>query len=170
MVRISRPEILTTLVLILAGFWSTALAVQHVKGDASALDRVEAPLADLRFLVAGPRAPPPGVSIVVIDDDTVQSVGRYPLPRDVLAKLVRAISRSGAKTIAIDMLFLDPGEEHADEALAEALRRTRTVIAAAAVFSSGQGGSPSRARQPACRKRNGLFGRSRALVRWRASG
>jgi adenylate cyclase len=140
MVRVSRPErILTTLVLILAGFWSTALAVQHMKGDASALDRAEAPLADLRFLIAGPRAPPPGVSIVVIDDDTVQSVGRFPLPRDVLAKILQAISRSGAKTIAIDILFLDPGEEHADKALAEALSRTRTVIAAAAVFSSGKG-------------------------------
>jgi adenylate cyclase len=82
------------------------------------------------------------VSIVVIDDDTVQSVGRFPLPRDVVAKLVQAISRSGARTVALDILFLDPGEEHADAALAEALRQTRTVIAAAAVFSSGQGPEP----------------------------
>src|SRR4051812_40291347 len=143
MVRISRPEtILTILALILTGFWSTALSLQHLKGNASALDRVEAPLADLRFLIAGPRAPPPGVAIVVIDDDTVQSVGRFPLPRDVVAKLVQAISRSGAKAIALDILFLDPGEEHADTALAEALRQTRTVIAAAAVFSAGERGVP----------------------------
>jgi adenylate cyclase len=143
MVRVSRPErILTTLALILTAFWSTALSLQHLEGNTSPLDRIEAPLADLRFLIAGPRAPPPGVSIVVIDDDTVQSVGRFPLPRDVVAKLVQAISRSGARTVALDILFLDPGEEHADAALAEALRQTRTVIAAAAVFSSGQGPEP----------------------------
>jgi adenylate cyclase len=136
---ISARGALTAVAAIVALAWSALLAGQHLDGRATPLDRMEATLADLRFLIVGPRPAPAGVVIVAIDDDTVREAGRYPLSRTRLARLVRELSSQGPKAIAIDLLFLDPAAPEADEALASALRDARAVIAAAAVFAPGAG-------------------------------
>jgi adenylate cyclase len=59
----------------LAILWGGSLALSHWRGDISLLDRIEAPLADLRFLVQGQRPAPDSVIIVAIDDETVQEAG-----------------------------------------------------------------------------------------------
>lgn len=123
--------------VILAGAWGGFLGNWHLQGRASILDRVEAPTADWRLLIAGERAPPGGIVIVAIDDETVRRVGAYPMPRDLLAQLVDRLTESGAKAIALDMLFLDRGATEADARLAEAIRRARAVIGAVALFSRG---------------------------------
>lgn len=128
---------LTLAAILVALCWSAFLALPHLRGGASFLDRLEAPLTDLRFLAAGPRQAPDDVVIVAIDDETVRLAGRYPLPRDVLARLVRRIAEAGPKAIVIDMLFLDAGEEAKDAALAAALAAAPSAIGAAAVFARG---------------------------------
>ena len=65
----------------LAGLWGTGLALLHWQGGSSLLDRLEAPLIDLRFLLQGPHQAPDEITILAIDDRTVQQVGAYPLPR-----------------------------------------------------------------------------------------
>jgi adenylate cyclase len=124
--------------VILAGAWGGFLGNWHLQGRASILDRVEAPTADWRLLIAGERAPPEGIVIVAIDDETVQRAGAYPMSRDLLAQLVNRLTDSGAKTIALDMLFLDRGAAEADARLADAIRRARAVIGAVALFSRGE--------------------------------
>lgn len=121
----------------IAGAWGAFLGSMHVQGRGSLLDRIEAPTADWRLLIAGERAPPDGVVIVAIDDATVQRAGAYPLPRARLADLVNKIAEAGAKAIALDMLFLDRGAADADAQLADAIRRSRAVIGAAALFARG---------------------------------
>ena len=121
--------------IILSLAWSSVLALPHLSGGASALDRIETPLADLRFLLAGPRKAPEDVVIVAIDDATVAGAGTYPLPRHILAKLIRKLSAAQPRAIAIDILFLDPGEPEADRELAEALASSPSVIAVAATFA-----------------------------------
>ena len=113
--------------------WSLFLALPHLRGDATFVDRIEAPLTDLRFLLAGQRPRPPEVVVVAMDDAAVRTAGAYPLPRDVLARLVRAIAAARPKALGLDILFLDPGP--ADAELAAALRESRAVIGMAAVFA-----------------------------------
>src|SRR5262249_57487093 len=43
--------------VVLAVAWSGMFAKNHLGGEASTLDRIEAPLLDLRFQLAGPRQP-----------------------------------------------------------------------------------------------------------------
>ncbi|MFL5324170.1 MAG: CHASE2 domain-containing protein [Microvirga sp.] len=117
-----------------AGAWGLFLGLWHLHGRGSILDRIEAPLQDWRLLIAGPRAAPDGVVIVAIDEETVRRAGAYPLPRALLARIVRRLADDGAKAIALDMLFLERGPGEADAELAAALRSTPAVIGAAALF------------------------------------
>jgi adenylate cyclase len=124
----------TLLALLLALLWATALGIGHWRGDVRLLDRAEGVLTDLRLLVRGPRPAPDLLTIVAIDDDTVGKKGGYPLPRAELAAIVDAIARLKPRVIAVDLLLLDQGKDHGDEALAQALDLRPATIAAAAVF------------------------------------
>jgi adenylate cyclase len=118
----------------LAIMWGGSLALWHLGGDISILSRIEAPLADLRFLVQGQRSAPDSVVIVAIDDGTVQEAGSYPIPRSTIAQLVEGIGRLEPKVIALDLLFLSPGLPEEDKALSTALGNTKSVLASAGVF------------------------------------
>jgi adenylate cyclase len=128
---------LALVVVMAAGAWGAFLGIWHLQGRGSILDRVEAPMTDWRLLIAGERPAPRDIVIVAIDDETVRRTGVYPLPRALLAQLVDRLTDSGAKAIALDMLFLDRGAGEADAQLAAAVRRAQAVIGAAALFSRG---------------------------------
>jgi adenylate cyclase len=130
----------------LAGLWGAGLAFWHWQGGSPILDRLEAPLADLRFVIQGPRLAPDGVTIVAIDDLTVQQAGAYPLPRTAMAKLVSNVGRMQPKAVALDILFVDPGPADGDLALAKALAETRGVLAAAGLFERSAQQAPHPAR------------------------
>jgi adenylate cyclase len=129
-----RQRSVTAAALGLALLWGGLLAVRHLEGRASVLDRLESLLLDLRFLVAGPRAPPDGVVLVAIDDDAVREAGSFPLPRPTLARLIAVIAQQQPRALGLDILFLEPGSPAGDEALAEAIRAVPTVLAAVALF------------------------------------
>ncbi|MEW6668270.1 MAG: adenylate/guanylate cyclase domain-containing protein [Thermodesulfobacteriota bacterium] len=74
------------------------------------LDMVELKTYDLRFLSRGVEKPTPEVVLAVIDEKSVESVGRWPWPRSKLASLVEALSREGAKAIGFDIVFSEPDE------------------------------------------------------------
>jgi adenylate cyclase len=130
-----RQRLAAAAAALLAGLWGASVAAPHWRGDLSPLDRLEAPLADLRFLIGGERPAPDGVIIVAVDDETVRAAGAYPLPRAALARLVERVGRARPKAIALDLLLADPGAGDGDAALADALRRVPVVLAAAATFS-----------------------------------
>jgi adenylate cyclase len=125
------------LAVALALAWSGFLASHHLAGRASFLDRIEAPLLDLRFTLAGPRPAPPDILVVAIDDETVREVGTYPLPRSAIGRIVRAAHALGASAIGVDILFIEAGSEAEDAALAAALGEAGAVIAAAGTFGTG---------------------------------
>ncbi|HYI26765.1 MAG TPA: adenylate/guanylate cyclase domain-containing protein [Bradyrhizobium sp.] len=122
--------------LVLSALWALALGFGHWRGDVQFLDRAEGALTDLRLVARGERRAPDQVTIVAIDDDTVAKQGGYPLPRADLAAIVDAIARFEPRVVAVDLLLLDHGhdQKQGDTALALALGKRPTVIAAAAVF------------------------------------
>ena len=124
----------TLVALVLALAWALALGFGHLNGDTRFLDRTEGALTDLRLLVRGERPAPDLLTIVAIDDDTAVKMGGYPLPRAELARLVEEVARFDPRVIALDLLLVDRGNDAGDAALARALRKRPSVIAAAAVF------------------------------------
>jgi adenylate cyclase len=71
------------------------------------------------------------ITIVAIDDDTVDKYGRWPLPRQAYADLLTALKPLSTKVIAFDVGFYDPSDRPADDqALAAAIKDAGNVILA----------------------------------------
>ena len=66
--------------------------------------------------------------IVAVDDASLEEVGRWPWPRSVHARLIRALRESGARTIVLDILFSEPSSPEEDTALAQAISEQRDVV------------------------------------------
>lgn len=105
---------------------------------------------DARFRLAQPHtvALSDEIRLVDIDDGAIESVGRWPWKRTVLADALNELTRAGAHTIAFDLLLDDPSEpewiagasgetfaraDH-DESLAHALAGAHAVLAVDAPF------------------------------------
>lgn len=129
-----RRHLVTLIAIGLAGLWGGGLALSHWRGGTSLLDRIEAPLADFRFLIEGPRSAPDTITVIAIDDETAQETGSYPLSRSTIAQLVDNLASMTPKAIALDLLFVDPGRPEGDQALAAALGKAPSVLAAAGIF------------------------------------
>jgi adenylate cyclase len=137
MIAIRRPSpraALTLLFVLLGGAWGGFLGVRHLAALGSGLDQLENLSLDWRYSLAGPRMPPRGVVIAAIDEETIRQAGAFPLPRNVLARIIRGLAKLNPQVICVDVLLLDPGNAEADQELADALRATKSVIGAVALF------------------------------------
>lgn len=76
--------------------------------DLSTVEVGERMLLDARFRARGRREPGPEIALVVIDDKTSREDQGIVERRDGIARVVRAVSRAGAKVIALDVLFFEP--------------------------------------------------------------
>jgi len=74
------------------------------------LVELEGSALDLKFRHGRIDPPAPSAKVVHldIDDNALETAGRWPWPRKLLADAVAAIDRMGARVIAIDVLLLDP--------------------------------------------------------------
>ena len=90
---------------MLAAAFAAALAA-----DVSLLNELEGRVLDVMFLRGRPNPPLPSDAVVHldIDDTALETVGRWPWPRAVLADAIRAVDELGARVIALDMLLIDP--------------------------------------------------------------
>ena len=77
---------------------------------------------DVRFKVRGPIEPGPEVVIAVIDEKSVDELGRWPWPRSEIARLIAALSQDGARSIAFDIVFGEP-DANTNLALIDKLNR-----------------------------------------------
>lgn len=71
---------------------------------------IEMKTFDLRARMAAPEERNTDIELVVISDDDLAELGRYPWPRHILAQGIRNLSLAGAKVIALDILFTEPEE------------------------------------------------------------
>ena len=129
------------------------------------------------------------VTIVDIDDKSLEKFGQWPWPRTRIADLVTELTRLGAVVIAFDAVFSEPDrlnpadaadtfrnldeETRAklralpsnDEVFAEAIRQSRVVLG-----ESGAAGRTGRARQDAAGDGTGDAGRGAATLHVRFPG
>ena len=90
--------------------------------DGSSLLRgLETASLDLRFRLRGAKPPGPEVAVVLVDDRSLASLGRWPLSRHLFAQALRNLDRAGAKVIVFDLLFAEP-EQPIPPALRDAAR------------------------------------------------
>ncbi|PXW95481.1 diguanylate cyclase (GGDEF)-like protein [Sphaerotilus hippei] len=78
--------------------------------------------------VQAARGPVQPQVIVAIDDASLQSLGRWPWPREVHARLIDRLHDAGSAAIGYDVMFSEPGTEPGDAALAAAVARHGRVV------------------------------------------
>jgi len=85
---------------------------------------IELKLVDLKFLYRG--AVPAGEELVIvaIDDESLQSLGRWPWSREVFAKLMQRLKEAQPKVIGLDIIFA----EKSDSAIAASMERLRQKL------------------------------------------
>ena len=109
-------------------------AVLHLMApDLRWLRRLELYAFDLNIRLRGVEPPPANIVILMIDDASITDIGRWPVPRRVLAAVVRAAHRAGAKAIGLDILVAEPERarnagDDGDDELAAAIRAAGNVV------------------------------------------
>jgi signal transduction histidine kinase len=91
----------------------------------------------------GPLPAPSDIAIVAIDEKSIAAYGRFPWPRQVLAKTIQAVSGSDPMVIAVDVLFADPSAPEDDAVLAQAIGHAHNVVLGAQLVDSPVPGGPS---------------------------
>lgn len=74
--------------------------------------------------------PAKDILIVVIDEKSINEIGRWPWRRDVDATLLDNISRDKPKAIGIDIMFTERETPETDARLAESIKRAGNVVLA----------------------------------------
>ena len=79
---------------------------------------------DTRFSIRGDERPRDDIVLVLIDDVTSRELPvRFPFPRSLHARVIDAVNRDGAKTIAYDVEFVQPTQPKQDNALIDSVAR-----------------------------------------------
>ncbi|MBK8157661.1 MAG: EAL domain-containing protein [Rhodospirillaceae bacterium] len=109
--------------LIAGAVVSVLVALLNILAPAQ-LERIERLTLDWRFLMRGVEQPSGDVIIVVYDEASIRSFGRWPVSRTVQAQAIERVADQGAKAIGLDYLYLEPEYDLPAE--------VRKVLAAAA--------------------------------------
>jgi adenylate cyclase len=117
--------------LVIGAILVVAIASGGLATAAGVFDNtVQASAYDLMIGVAGD-APRNQVTIVAIDEDTIEGYGRWPLPRRAYADTVKALASYRPTVIAFDVGFYDPSDRPEDDAaLAAEIKAAGNVILA----------------------------------------
>jgi CHASE2 domain-containing sensor protein len=82
--------------------------IMFITGSGDFTDVIEKKTFDLRSKLSASETRNPDIEIVVIDDEDLDAIGRFPWPRNILASAVNNLAMAGAKVIALDIIFNEP--------------------------------------------------------------
>ena len=93
-------------------------------------DGLEVKTIDWRFHWRGTEDTNSSIVVVVISDECIDQIGKWPWSRGIHAQVVDRLSQAGARLIAFDVIFNDPSETdlNGDRQLVAACRRAKNVI------------------------------------------
>ncbi len=97
-----------TLGVIVVGAWGYLAQLPF-------LEELELKTFDLRLRARGPIAASGQVSIVAIDEESLEKIGRWPWSREVMARLVRAMDSHAPRAVGYDISFFDPQQNPAQQ-------------------------------------------------------
>jgi adenylate cyclase len=83
--------------------------------DAALTRALETASLDLRFRLRGPEPPSTNIVVILVDDESLAKLGRWPLSRRLFAKAVQLLDHAGARVIAFDLLFAEPEKPVPDQ-------------------------------------------------------
>jgi len=116
------PSRYPTLTTILAGVAITVLGGALAVWPPPLADSIEGKVYDT-FLRSAPRYPAPGpITIVDLDEKSLERLGQWPWPRYRIARLLDRIREDGATAVGLDMVFAEPDRTSLTSLSGEILR------------------------------------------------
>lgn len=103
---------------------STTSSEHDADGVAGMLLTAHQKSIDYRMKVRGPRKVAPNVALIAVDERAVETIGRWPWPRSVIAKGIDNAMNYGAKVIAFDIAFSEPSINPAVQVLQAAKEKS----------------------------------------------
>lgn len=94
------------------------------------LRRVADFFTDQKFRLRGPRAPRNPIVIIEVDSNSIEKIGRWPWPRNLVAFLIDRTFQLGASVVGLDLLFSEPELPVPEELLSELAKRKLTPLLA----------------------------------------
>ena len=79
-----------------------------LSGKFALLEFIELKTLDMRFKIRGEMASSQDVGIAVIDDQSIEALGRWPWPRSYFGALIDSLAADGAKVIGFDIIYSEP--------------------------------------------------------------
>jgi len=92
--------------------------------NSAVLRELETASLDLRFRLRGVKPAEPETVIVLVDDRSLATLGRWPLTRRLFAKAVRLLDDAGARVIGFDLLFAE-----SEQPMPEKVRNAARAVA-----------------------------------------
>jgi adenylate cyclase len=108
------------LVRLLIGALAAAVGLTCLIRPPGPVALVELKLLDWHAQLRGPLPPPPGITVVSIDEPSLARIGHWPWPRTRTAEIIERLTAGGARVIALDLLLNEP-DRNSRLALAEGL-------------------------------------------------
>ncbi len=84
--------------------------IMIVTGLGDFTDVIEKKTFDLRARLSASGERNPDIELVVIGDEDLDEIGRFPWPRNILAKAIDNLAMAGSKVIVLDIMFNEPEE------------------------------------------------------------
>ena len=110
-----------------SGFWKTdwflglvVVIVMLAASNSELLQSLERKAYDLG-VAASTRTPSERIAVIAIDDTSIANIGRWPWPRDVMAKMIDLLAGAKAKVIGNTVLFTEPQVDPGYRYIAKAL-------------------------------------------------
>ena len=103
-----RRSIVTNAVIL-----AVILAAVTFGRNLSPMRRINRAAHDTWFRVRGAVPVSPDLALVCIENESLSALGQWPWDRDVHALLIGSLAQSGAKAVALDILFADSGNDTA---------------------------------------------------------
>lgn len=94
-----------------------------------ALHVFEGRATDLQFRLRGTQPPHPDVLVVAVDEKSAQRYGRWPWPRQLIARAIDRLREAGVAAVGLDITFTDEVPDEAAQAYAEALAALDKALA-----------------------------------------
>jgi adenylate cyclase len=89
----------------------------------------EGRVTDVQFRLRGHRAPHPDVVVVAVDEKSVQTFGRWPWPRELVARAIDRLREARVASVGLDMTFTDEVPDERALAYADAVAKLDEVLA-----------------------------------------
>ncbi len=122
--------------LLFSALVAALLAIVLASVARGAVGLLDLRVYDLLLRVAGGASPSGLVAVVAVDDESLDSIGRWPWSREVIATLVDRLHTLGASVIALDVLVAAEADRFGDQDGPES-RPTTDAASGEAIGQSG---------------------------------